>query len=406
MSEVEAEEIEEDEVDPKTLRPLKKRDFKEVKKLRKGISRFFRYHSDLISDESWRDIDEKQAGLDSILEDRNSLRADLEKAAANLTNACEAAVPGYRYSALRENLEVLFVAIVLAMAIRAYFGQPSRIPTGSMQPTLNGIIAYPAPEAAKSGAETMTSDDYEMPGFWQRLADKIWYGRSHVEMISDRDGDFASMLGENFSDRNEFNLLPVTTLETRDGQTFRVSGTKSRVAELMNNNLFGLSSTASLKKGDVIARGFVDTGDWVVVDRFTYHWRKPKRGEVFVFTTHDIPGATRDSNGGEQHYIKRIGGVPGDKLEIEPPRLFVNGEPATEFGIQRVMSAEDGYEGYQLDGSAENYTDVPPGKYVALGDNSRGSQDSRSWGFVPRENIVGRAVAVYFPFGHHFGRIR
>ncbi len=392
-------------IDPKMLRPLRKKDFKEVVHLKKGIAKFLRNHRDLISDEDSEAIAEKHEVLDEALKVENATRADLEKVANELTKKCEASVPNYRYSALRENVEVFFVAIVLAMAIRAYFFQPSRIPTGSMQPTLNGIIAYPDPETAVPGAEFTAPENYGRPGIAKRVFDKIWYGRTHVEMISDQE-DFASFFGQNFSERPEFKLFPRTTLKTKGGQKFSVPGTKSRVELLLNYQIFKGGKAAKLESGDVIARGYIDTGDWVIVDRFTFHWRLPARDDIFVFTTRGISGTSRGPDGGPQHYIKRLVGVGGDKLTIEPPTLLINGEPAEEFGISRVASAENRYPGYQLQGSSDNYSRVPPGHYVAFGDNSKNSGDSRMWGLVPKENVVGRALGVYFPFGHHFGRVK
>jgi signal peptidase I len=155
-----------------------------------------------------------------------------------------------------------------------------------------------------------------------------------------------------------------------------------------------------------------------VVNKFIYHWKKPTRGEVFVFDTQNIrgiqqkliqeeiatgvsrPGATVPRQG-SQHYIKRLAGTPGDTLEIQPPLLKVNGEVATEPGFVRVMSQEGYYTGYTLAGARG--VQLQEGEYWALGDNSANSSDSRDWGIVPEENIVGRAAFVYYPFGHHFG---
>jgi hypothetical protein len=95
-------------------------------------------------------------------------------------------VKDYKPSAWKENIEVIFVAVVIAMGIRAYFIQQFKIPTGSMQPTLNGIIAYPTKEMNPL-AERHAPDDYESPALPQRLWDKVWYGRSHVEWVAEED---------------------------------------------------------------------------------------------------------------------------------------------------------------------------------------------------------------------------
>ena len=202
------------------------------------------------------------------------------------------------------------------------------------------------------------------------------------------------------------------------------------------------------KRGEPIVRGYVDTGDHVFVDKFTYNFRKPQRGDVFVFNTQKLPTIERrrfasdrnerndpldfdlattaafadrqhiiaDMSKPSQFYIKRLTGTPGDELRVEPPSLFVNGKHAEGRAFARVMAAQDGYEGYVL-GSAgsflmpilqspeDRYT-VPERHYFAMGDNSKHSSDSRDWGPVPQQNIMGRGLFVYWPFASHWGLIR
>ena len=181
----------------------------------------------------------------------------------------------------------------------------------------------------------------------------------------------------------------------------------------------------------VIARGYVDTGDQVLVDKVSYHFRAPKRGEVFVFSTKNIKGIEVPEEQGSQHYIKRLVGVPDDKLDVGNPRdvtaggpaageLFINGVRATEAGMVRVMDEypkthEKTHFGYEYNLQSNRRTRKGPynhfdlrGKreYVAMGDNSHNSADSRSWGTVPEVNVVGPAFVVYWPFAHHWGFIR
>ena len=118
-----------------------------------------------------------------------------------------------------------------------------------------------------------------------------------------------------------------------------------------------------------------------------------------------------DPNVKSQFYIKRLAGLPNDQLRIDQPRLYLNGSLATEPGFVRVMSAKDGYRGYtnmlqfpHLQTATDIFT-VPPDNYFALGDNSKNSSDSRNWGVVPAENVVGRGLFVYWPFTRHWGLI-
>ncbi len=164
------------------------------------------------------------------------------------------------------------------------------------------------------------------------------------------------------------------------------------------------------RRGDIIARGAVDTGDQVFVDKFTYNFVKPHRSDVFVFRTNHISGIPDDPETGAPFYIKRLAGLPGDTLRIDPPKLFINGKLAEGYGFQRVMSAKVPYRGYapgaRFLSSPQSTFTIPEHSYFALGDNSYNSYDSRYWGPVPEENLVGRGLLVYWPFYPHWGLVR
>jgi signal peptidase I len=149
----------------------------------------------------------------------------------------------------------------------------------------------------------------------------------------------------------------------------------------------------------------------VFVDKFSYNFVKPHRGDVFVFRTNNIPGIPGDVEMGQPFYIKRLAGVPGDTLRISSPDLYIGGKLAQQFGFKRVMAAQDGYRGYSnapgslyLSNASSTFT-VPAHGYFALGDNSYNSADSRYWGIAPEEDLVGRGLFVYWPFNRHWGLI-
>jgi signal peptidase I len=185
----------------------------------------------------------------------------------------------------------------------------------------------------------------------------------------------------------------------------------------------------SYRPGETIMRARVDAGDMILVNRVAYHFRKPVRGETFVFDTRGIntsmqpPSTLRmtDQQAGT-HYIKRLCGLPGDTLQIASPFLLVNGKAAGEPTIARVAAGQppyntEGYQGllrrqnplaYMTDRGPvrlQNTTDPNRREYAALGDNTTNSLDSRYWGPVRQYNIVGPACFTLWPFTSHWGSI-
>jgi signal peptidase I len=177
--------------------------------------------------------------------------------------------------------------------------------------------------------------------------------------------------------------------------------------------------------GEPILRGYFDAGDHVFVDKISYNFRSPRRGETFVFTTQGIPLLMQPGKS-STFYIKRLVGLPGDQLQLRAPELYINGERAREPGMVRVMTGtpdkpNNGYMGYgnRFDtarwdqpaapsplrylGSPDEPFTLRPKEYFAMGDNSYNSWDSRGWGTVPEKTIMGRALVVYWPFWPHFG---
>jgi signal peptidase I len=288
----------------------------------------------------------------------------------------------------RELCEVILVAIVIALGMRTYFVQPFTIPTGSMQPTLNGIQAHPTVEAP--------------PNALVQIVQKVLMGRTWINVVAERD-DVITEITE-VSHLKLFNRTALQGVNRR----YEVNCPK----EILIRNFLG--EPHAIKAGEVIARGYYDTGNHVFVDKLTYHFRTPPRNEVIVFNTQGIPTAENIRTlmeGPSQFYIKRLAGVPGDFLQIRSPELWINGKRATEPGFQRVMSLSDGYAGYaniagRLLGSPKETYQVPERSYFVLGDNSYYSSDSRFWGPVPEKNLMGHGLFVYWPFSSHWGFIK
>lgn len=138
-----------------------------------------------------------------------------------------------------------------------------------------------------------------------------------------------------------------------------------------------------------------------------------------VFVTDGLVNPDGRGFGG-RFYIKRLVGLPGDELLIRDHKLLVREPGATSFrvldetddpGFARVHSCRGYYHGYaNMPGSQylRNGNDifkVPEGHYFMLGDNSENSLDSRYWGTVPRQNLVGTALVVWWPFSRRWGTV-
>lgn len=122
--------------------------------------------------------------------------------------------------------------------------------------------------------------------------------------------------------------------------------------------------------------------DRLVVEKVSYHFNAPEQGDIVVFWPPENlfpPGNRRDA------FIKRVIGLPGETVEVKDGKVFVNGAALQEDYIKAPPNYTWGPE------------TVPEDAYLVLGDNRNSSYDSHEWGFVPRENIIGRAVVRFWP---------
>jgi len=160
------------------------------------------------------------------------------------------------------------------------------------------------------------------------------------------------------------------------------------------------------------------TGDYVLVDKFCYGgsagwnrllpYRKVRRGDIIVFHYPVNPA---------QDFVKRVVALPGDRLRLVNKRVYVNGNPLPEPYVQYIPGQHNSYLDDFPQNTAPNYgveakwwkemrvlvdnhqLIIPDGHYFVLGDNRDDSKDSRFWGFVPRENIIGRPLMIYWSSG-------
>lgn len=323
-------------------------------------------------------------------------------------------MPGFKRNAVVEIVESFFVIMVIFLGLRTYYVQPFRIPTGSMQPSLNGIIVHPVDE---------------VPGVARQAWDMLTLGSAYVEATAENP---KSIVG--IEQRPKWFLFTETVLSFSDGSKVSIPSAKGAVMEYLKSQGKLIETPnglrlGSYRSGETIIRARVDAGDMILVNRMAYHFRKPERGETFVFDTRGInvsmQSATAQRLSDQQdgtHYIKRLCGLPGDTLQVKSPHLLVNGAPATESTIARVAAGKAPFnpEGYvTLDYRQQplaymtslgpvhlqNTTDPARREYAALGDNTTNSLDSRYWGPVRQFNIIGPASFALWPFTPHWGSI-
>jgi signal peptidase I len=379
--------------------------------------------------------------------------SDLHAKAGELQAAGIKWLKPYPHAAWRENVEVLLVALAVAMAIRTFFLQPFKIPTGSMQPTLFGVTsvpdfsqssvrfwaqyARPAVFDADVKEQLRLRDTLQIPTGWQRV--KEWFaGNSFVHVVAQADGTIDQ-------------ISPmVTFLIFNLKQTLWIGGVPHTIwfppdfGEQTLANRAGLTRDHVYHKGDEVVKMKVSAGDHLFVDRVSYNFRKPERGEIAVFETKGIQNPRMEQ---DQFYIKRLVALPGDRVQIGNDRhLRINGQrldagtPHFEnvYGFNpNTPPRESQFSGHVNDTVADNYglntrpyielapnfpdeetafTNVlfevtnpatgdlgPIDSYMVMGDNTCNSFDSRAWGPFPARNVIGKSFFVYWPLTSRFG---
>lgn len=359
----------------------------EGRALAKVAQKVINYRKDVARSEDLERLREKLDGLKAALKARSNEKVRM--AEKPLLAVMGKVQPTQDHQGIRENIELFVVAIVLALGIRAYYLQPFKIPTGSMQPTLNGVIGHRM--------------EGPPPNLFVRTFQFLALGRSYEDVICDQPRD------------SIVSISPIKVKQFWDGSLIQMaSGKYYRVGidpRSLQEQMHVLPGQM-FKQGQPIVRGYADLGDQLFVDKFSYNFSGPHRADVFVFRTNGIAGIPPGPDNSSEHYIKRLAGVPNDTLRIEQPKLFINGQEAKDYPFQRVISQQNGYTGYRNSpgtvylGDPGSTVSVQPGNFFALGDNSANSLDSRYWGFVPDRNVVGRGLFVYWPFSSHWGFVR
>ncbi len=331
----------------------------------------------------------------------------LKKQLGQLEAAANKWLKPYPHAAIRENVEVLLVALAVAMGIRTFFLQPFKIPTGSMQPTLFGIVSDNM--KGQAGARP--------PGPLMRVYDALVHGTFYHHLTADAEGQIVSIGPV----EHVLRFINKNTIFVRYvGRSDEVPYTFWFTPEDHFTERAGVSEGETFHKGDDIVNFRETSGDHLFVDRISYNFRHPKRGEIIVFETHGI-GNQYGMLPQDQFYIKRMVALGGERVQLGTDRhLIIDGKRLDKSTphFENVYSfdpnqppRESHYSGH-VDGprlaplfteSADGVVTVRPDHYMVMGDNTMNSYDSRAWGDFSRTNVIGKYFFVYWPVSKRFG---
>lgn len=370
--------------------------------LNRQVRRLVNEQRDLLSSEALEELAEKQRALKEALR-RNMDKSMIDARAGELLKVAESRLIAHPHPSARENVKELFVAAALVMSVTCFFVQLTKIPTGSMQPTLFGVTSE----------DWRQNPDAQIPGRLQRIVDFWWRGISYYQLTAKADGEVTRI------DPPRLVFPFVKTQRIQVGpESYRIWLPPD---ELKTHT--GLSLHQFFRAGEDIFKAKVVTGDHLLVDRFTYNFRRPARGEIIVFKTKGIEGLDQG-----QLYIKRLVALGGEQVRLGNDRhLVINGKrlDATTPRFENVYTFSgppqvNRYSGHvnnvvanqsfrMYSRLAQKFPDenrvfhVPTGHYLAMGDNTMSSSDSRDWGALPQKNVIGKCWFVYWPITDRFG---
>ena len=396
---------------------------REAINLKRHVRKLLRHQQDVLTPQAVEGLQTALAEFGQAINAASPAR-ELRVAMAAFEKSANKWLKPYPNAAWRENIEMLVVALAVAMAIRTFWVQPFKIPTGSMQPTLYGVNSRPNYSRPTShGGNTDT--DFVIPSRFGRFRE--WFaGVKYLELKAKSSGVY------NGSSK-PWRLL-IFTIK----QTFFIGGkphtvwfppdgggvTLGQRAGLEDRNS-GRPLNTSFKAGDEVIRLRVVSGDHLFVNRVKFNFSKPDRGDIIVFETTGIKGLQQD-----QFYIKRLVGLGGEEIQLGNDRhLIINGTnrvdaatPRFEFVYSFDPSAppkDSEFSGHVNGAAARSYgyssqlaplfpdensvVRVPEGNLIVMGDNTLNSLDGRVWGTFDERKVIGNASFIYWPISKRFG---
>ncbi|MFA7257371.1 MAG: signal peptidase I [Kiritimatiellales bacterium] len=366
--------------------------FFKVRKARKELKEVLHYakhvrhmHEDIADPEKLQQLEQLEAEAREVR--KGGAGELMETAGTAVIKACGKVAPPKKHAKIRENIEVLFVAVAAAMAIRAYFFQPFKIPTGSMQPTLYGITVRDEPTIKSDNPLAM-------------VANMVLFGERRQTVRAKISGYLRIK-----QSLNGFQEIDLQTSQTPSTHVLYIDNVPHRISDKMllenRERLISLIGKR-INKGDILADDIIKSGDYILVNRIKYNFIRPKRGDITVFDTRELkhPQVRKDA-----YYIKRMVGLPDETISLDPPYLLVNGKKPTDPRFDKIFNNTN-YDGYVFGSPTVNPVLIQkPGdsikvaddEYLFFGDNTTMSLDGRYFGPVNERQILGPAFFVCWP---------
>jgi signal peptidase I len=435
-----------------TLNWLTSKTVREASSMHKHVLKLLHHQRDILSPKAVSEVEASLADIQGAIKS-NVDKATLEKKMENLEEVANQWIKPYPNPSYRENIEVLLVALAVAMGIRTFFLQPFKIPTASMQPTLFGITAknllvetsYQRPTgmgAVKDwlGGASYLSFKANQEGTFDGISkplrflifnvkQTLWFaGKPHnLWFVPDTGGGMPLQLGLPQTLQAMFMSLPPTPNERQEKSDLE--------------NRMGIERGTTFHAGDDVLKMKIVSGDHLFIDRVSYNFVPPGRGDIVVFQTSGIPEDMRYHWGipADEFYIKRLVGLGGETLSLKQDymmsgvpgpggipsdvpagHLVVNGHELSAStphfqnlysfsnppqGATTLEYKPDHYYGHGMIGNlaSGNEFHVRPDYFFVMGDNTMNSLDSRYWGDFPQDKVIGKAFFIYWPLNQRFG---
>ena len=383
-----------------------------AEEFRKHIRKILNAQRDLLTTEAVTKVETALSEVQTAVA-VSSTEEEIKTKSESLEDVAQKWLKPYPHAAMRENIEVLLVALSVAMAIRTFAVQPFKIPTGSMQPTLFGV----------------TSDNLRgkpgpvPPGLLTRIYEGLIPGVYYHHAVAEEDCEIVNCTVGHF-----LKFINTGTVTVKYAGGYKDYNFWMTPEEHFPERA-GLSLGQIVHKGEDLVNLREVAGDHLFVDRISYNFRHPNRGEIIVFETQGIGNDHFKLEPG-LFYIKRMVAMGGESVRIGDDRHLVidgnrldtntphfqnvyNCDPKVRAldshysgHLNATQAAASGLERYNI---APLFPDestpyqIPPNHYMVMGDNTANSFDSRAWGEFSRTNVIGKYFFVYWPFTKRFG---